>query len=273
MKLKELQDRLFELLCLIDDICTKENVPYKLDSGTAIGAVREKDIIPWDDDIDIRVTLSDYPAFIAAMKKHLPEYCRIVEPADFSPNFYDFVTRVEDVRYLIRKETDETRFYNNLENRVGIDVFLQFNVPDNALRRKLVYQRLNLIYGLGMGHRYQIDYGKHSLVERAVIRLVSTFGRLIPAGTICNHFFSVIGKYNSRQSHWVYKTWFVPESFQPAAWHEGHTYGEIRGRKFPLSSGYHEELTAFYGDYMQPPEDRSIYIQHLDEEDRYQDNA
>ena len=42
MNIVQLHDNLFELLCLIDDICRKENVRYFLDGGTAIGAVREK---------------------------------------------------------------------------------------------------------------------------------------------------------------------------------------------------------------------------------------
>ena len=270
MKLKEVQEHSYELLCVIDEICTKEHVHYTLEGGAAIGSVREKDLIPWDDDIDIKVKLEDYPAFKAAMENNLPEYCRLVEPEEFSPHFYDFVIRIIDTRFLLRKEKEEDRFYANLQNHLGIDVFLQFYVPDSALRRKWAYYRLSLIYGMGMGHRYQIEYGKHSAAEKTAILAMSTIGKVIPAKTVCRHFFRVIGKYNSRPTGWEYRTWFVPESIQPSAWHTGVAYGEIRGRKFPLSSGYHEELTQFFGDYMKPPADRSIYVQHLDEEDRWQ---
>ena len=47
MNIKEVQDRSFEVLCIIDDICKKEGIPYFLDGGTELGAVREKDIIAW----------------------------------------------------------------------------------------------------------------------------------------------------------------------------------------------------------------------------------
>ena len=46
MKLKEVQDRSYEMLCMIDDICRKEGVRYFLDGGTEIASVREKDLIP-----------------------------------------------------------------------------------------------------------------------------------------------------------------------------------------------------------------------------------
>ena len=35
----------------------------------------------------------------AALKKHLPDYYRVIEPADLAPNFYDFVLRVQDLRH------------------------------------------------------------------------------------------------------------------------------------------------------------------------------
>ena len=107
MNLTEVQDRTYELLCLIDDICRGEGVRYFLDGGSEIGSVREKDLIAWDDDIDIKMQWAEYPKFRAAMRKHLPPYIRLVEPADFAPLFYDFVTRVVDTRYTLRKVTEK----------------------------------------------------------------------------------------------------------------------------------------------------------------------
>ena len=46
MDLKPWHNKMFEVLCIIDDICTREGIRYFLDSGTAIGAVREHDFIP-----------------------------------------------------------------------------------------------------------------------------------------------------------------------------------------------------------------------------------
>ena len=55
----------------------------------------------------------------------------------------------------------------------------------------------------------------------------------------------------------------------PAACYEGEpAYGTIRGRQFPLIPGYDHVLRFFYGDYTRPPEDKSAFIQHLDEEDQ-----
>ena len=275
MKLKEVQDRLFELLCLIDEICRKEDVTYFLDGGTEIGSVRDKDIIPWDDDADIKLKWSDYPAFRAAMKKHLPEGIILVEPEDFSPLFYDFFIRIVDTRFLRRKVTDADRAYKNMENYLCVDVSVHFHIPEKPLRRKIAVGRVKLLYGLGMGHRYQMDYSQYTGVQKLGVRALCAVGKLIPAKTVCGRFWKLADHYDriAADSPWAFSNWAPNPIIQKASWFESRTEGEIRGRKFFIPAEYDDDLTTMYGDYMHPPKDRNAFIQHLDEEDRYQDPA
>ena len=185
MTLKETQDRTYELLCLIDDICREEGVTYYLEGGTEIGAVREKNIIPWDDDIDIKIRRSEYRKFKAALEKHLPPYIRVVEPEDFAPLFLDFLLRVVDTRYRLRKETDEDRAYGNLHNSVCVDVLEYFHAPESTVGKKISRVRMMLRYGLAMGHRYQIDYSKYKLPLRIAARMMALAGKLVPARKCC----------------------------------------------------------------------------------------
>ena len=60
MTLKEYQDILFDILCVVDEICKRNNITYMLYGGSMLGAVRHHDFIPWDDDIDIIVWHEDY---------------------------------------------------------------------------------------------------------------------------------------------------------------------------------------------------------------------
>ncbi len=67
---------LLEMIQVIDKICVKHNIPYFLNGGSALGAVRHKGFIPWDDDLDIGMMLDDYNRFIEVLKTDLPnEYC------------------------------------------------------------------------------------------------------------------------------------------------------------------------------------------------------
>ena len=269
MKIKEVQDRLYDLLCLVDDICRKENVPYFLDGGTELGAIREKDIIPWDDDMDIKIMLEDYPRFKAAMKKNLPEHIHLVEPDDFAPGFYDFLVRIQDDRYLIREETEEDRYYHNLQNRISIDLCFLFGVPSGKIMKRLTYYRLNLIYGLGMGHRYKLDLSKYPFFEKTAVVITSIIGKKISVHKIWEHFYKVICKLHRHNEENVWCNLLNWESIIKKEWMIQGAEGELRGRKFPIPVGYDYEMTAYYGDYMTPPNDLNGYRQHLDEKDRY----
>ena len=65
--LKEIQKIELNILIFIDKVCKENNIHYTLWSGTAIGAIRHKGFIPWDDDIDIAMPLDDYKKFLQIM--------------------------------------------------------------------------------------------------------------------------------------------------------------------------------------------------------------
>ena len=50
---RDVQLVLLEMLKDIDALCKKHNIRYWLTGGSALGAVRHKGFIPWDDDADI----------------------------------------------------------------------------------------------------------------------------------------------------------------------------------------------------------------------------
>ena len=271
MKLEEVHDRTFELLCLIDDICRKEHVRYFLHAGTELGSVRERDIIPWDDDADIKVMLEDYPAFKNAMKKNLPDYIRFVEPVDLQPAFFDLMVRVIDTRYYLRKETEEDRYYGNLQNHICVDVFIQHRIHERTAARAAAYSRLMFWYGLGMGHRYRLDFGKYPGAAKIPVYLLSRIGRHVPVEVIWKNYLRDINRLNCCGSGLAMRNSMTWDGMVSTAWTDQTACGVLRGREFPIPAGYDAELTAYYGDYRKPPKDRSVFNQHLDVEDRYHD--
>ncbi len=54
-------------------ICEKHSLRHYVAFGTALGAVRHKGFIPWDDDIDIMMPQPDYEHLIEIAPKELPE--------------------------------------------------------------------------------------------------------------------------------------------------------------------------------------------------------
>jgi phosphorylcholine metabolism protein LicD len=56
-------------LCNQLSIIHQSNIPYWIIGGTLLGQVRHNAIIPWDDDIDVGILISDYTKVFDTLKK------------------------------------------------------------------------------------------------------------------------------------------------------------------------------------------------------------
>ena len=73
--IKEAQDVVLNIVLEIDRICRKNNIPYALCFGSALGIYNYQGFIPWDDDADIVFNYEDLPRLLEAFKKDLkPEF-------------------------------------------------------------------------------------------------------------------------------------------------------------------------------------------------------
>lgn len=70
---RDVQLVLLEMLKDIELICRKHRITYWLNGGSALGAVRHKGFIPWDDDADIAMMREDFERFIEVLKFELPK--------------------------------------------------------------------------------------------------------------------------------------------------------------------------------------------------------
>ncbi len=71
--LRNAQMQMLKVLTVVDEVCRKHDIPYWLEGGTLLGAVRHGGFIPWDDDIDIALMRDDYKKLIFILKKELQE--------------------------------------------------------------------------------------------------------------------------------------------------------------------------------------------------------
>ena len=65
--LTEIQDEEYRALKYIAGICNENGLTFYLRGGSALGAVKYNDFIPWDDDIDIALPREDYLKLISLM--------------------------------------------------------------------------------------------------------------------------------------------------------------------------------------------------------------
>ena len=71
--IQEIHPIVFSIMLEIDRICRKNNIPYALAFGSALGLYNYQGFIPWDDDADIAIDYFDVPRLVEAFKKDLSD--------------------------------------------------------------------------------------------------------------------------------------------------------------------------------------------------------
>ena len=62
-KILQLQNCILSIAKYLNDFCKTHSVEYALMGGSALGAIRHKGFIPWDDDLDVFMRPDDYEHF------------------------------------------------------------------------------------------------------------------------------------------------------------------------------------------------------------------
>ncbi len=269
MTLPEYQEQLFRLLCIIDDICSKNNIRYSIAYGAAIGALRGQDFIPWDDDIDLTVLREDLDAFRETMIRELPDPVVFLDYKDHGGLFFDFISKIIDPSVEARQATEEDLAYGPYQNKLSIDIFVVDKIPDSPFLQKIQKLRYKLLYGLAMSRRCRIHTEDYSLIQKLGSGALAAAGKLIPLPVLFRWYEKAMRRYERKDTHWRYVSCallvlryqqvFPAEDFTeeiPVLFH---------GREFPMHIGTPDILTRLYGDYMTPPADHSAYITHMSE--------
>ncbi len=131
-ELRMLHAELYDILAEVIRICDRHSIPYFVIGGTAIGALYDKGILPWDDDIDIGMKREDYNRFLDIAQRELrPQY------------FLSwFGTEPHSPYYFAKVKKHDTLFVESmfsdlpLHPGIFVDVFPFDRIPDNRLLRK-----------------------------------------------------------------------------------------------------------------------------------------
>lgn len=119
--LREVQLRELEILTEIDRLCRREGIPYWLDGGTLLGAVRHGGFIPWDDDVDIAMPLDQLPRFIELAQRELPPHLLLQAPGVEGEDVRMPLCKVRDRRsFLVEYGDDFARHYHK---GIYVDIF------------------------------------------------------------------------------------------------------------------------------------------------------
>ncbi len=199
--LARLHAELLDILGEIVRVCEKCGIPYFVQGGTAIGALFDKGIVPWDDDVDIGMTRDNYNRFLE------------VAPSELGPEYFLewFGTEPNTPFYWAKVKKNNTLFVErmwrgmNIHHGIFVDIFPYDRIPDSTWCERMHRLRSRFWINCFMGK--QIWLWSHcgeceidnplpkSWLSCAAIRTVCS---LLSRERIYRRMNSILGKYNHR---------------------------------------------------------------------------
>lgn len=222
-----------ELLDKFLDVCEKHHIDYYFAFGSALGAVRHKGFIPWDINIDVLMTSSEFKRLDAIMQKENlgnMKWCCPNGSARIFP-------------LLMRDDSWEH------PTKPNIDISIYVNAPNNIILRTIIIKAAYLNIKM-----YKL---KNTDVKRNFpYNLLKMIATLFP-NRMYKRFVSGIEKISRKhKSDYLMvilpSVWKDRETIKTEWLGEESLYIEFEGRKVRVLKGYHEYLTHRYGDYMTP---------------------
>lgn len=185
----ELQNCILNIAAYIDKICKEHNIEYCLMGGSALGAVRHKGFIPWDDDLDIFMRPSDYEKFRAVFK----------ERGDHE-NFYlqewgasDGMVTLAKLRFNHSTLIEEDLQNWDMNQGVYVDIFILHDAPDEKLARTNQFLWSKYLVAKGASNR---KYSRKGGFIGFALKLLG----LMPKRFLVKYAIRQVYKYDNRDS-------------------------------------------------------------------------
>lgn len=132
----EIKSILLKTLVRFNEFCKENNIKYTLAYGTALGAIRHKGFIPWDDDIDILMLRSDYNKFEVAWEKYIQnnvDHYKLWPEMDEENYFIAYVAKFFDTDTVLYEHFSKGKV---VEYGIFIDIFVLDHIPIEKSEQK-----------------------------------------------------------------------------------------------------------------------------------------
>ncbi|OBX10591.1 LicD family protein [Gallibacterium genomosp. 3] len=250
-QLRALQDKSFQILEFFDAFCTQYQLTYWLGGGSLIGAIRENDILEWDDDIDVFMPRDEYERFIKLFSQYKKNSQYQLGYTTEQDNYHSTCISLHDTETTFINKHSQ---HEDILHGIYLDIMPMDYVVKGGKLKTLKQKICAILYDLYIVQRPAVNQGK------LIFFITSFLLYLVPSKKLkykLAKFFEkkMLASKESRSNEMLE----LVTNFKALFRHYDHTFFDVNERylfgknSYPVPSGYHEYLTACFGDYMQPP--------------------
>ena len=244
--IRKVQNKILEIIKFVDQLCRENGIIYYMMGGTALGAVRHKGFIPWDDDLDIFMTPENYEKFRNVFTKqsqerfYLQEWKIVEEYLEYAKIRINGTTLIEP------------QFRNNRQIHQGIyiDIFILHKCPENKLVQKKLFLGSKFVTAVALSQRnWKPKNRKQKLVFKAL--------KILPTKQIAKYIYKKIYQYDALTEHYQYCFFFDKAKFEAAVfereWYDTPVEYPFEDTVLLGPKNIELYLEKVYGDYMTLP--------------------
>lgn len=129
--LRPVWDALLDIYEGVRKVCDKHGIRFWATGGTALGALRHKGFIPWDDDLDLIMMKDDYKKFWRVAAKDLPSHLQW-HSWETDPTYRLAFGKIVETRQSVIEEVQK-RSQMSLPEGLFIDIYPIVAQPSSSM--------------------------------------------------------------------------------------------------------------------------------------------
>ncbi len=245
---KQVQTKILDTMKYIDKLCRENGILYYIMGGTALGAIRHGGFIPWDDDLDIFMTPSEYEKFKTVFERtNHPSF--VLQEWKTTPKHLEYAkVRMNGTTFIEENFRDRP----DMHHGIYVDIMILHKVPKNPAIQRLVYLESKFVTLYALSQR---NWKPKTKIQALVLKSL----KIMPCQLMAKLFYAQIYRYDSRTKDFLYCYWITPAKFKNGLFDESFFSEPI---DIPFedtillgSARIRDYLKYRYGDYMTlPPE-------------------